>query len=281
MNPVAAAVIHGIGVTRPGYAKPIIDGIRREFEAHLKSLKISDVSADALVFKEVLWDDVVAIRQRELAVILRKGFDAEPKSGFTAFLGAIFSGPKKMINWLRTDFAAEFVQDVLSYRDREVYSLVHHKVSQELAALPFGAAKIPLTLITHSLGTVIASDFIYDRQKKGTIDPRWTFSNFFTLGSPIALFALQYGGAEVFKSPVKVEDPSGAWVNIYDRDDPIGYPLKTLNEFYDRAVAKDLLVNTGVFGAAHTHYFENREVQQAIGAKLAEDWIRINNSLSP
>lgn len=275
MNPVAAAVIHGIGVSKPGYAKPIIDGIRREFDTAVKASAAKSAPPDAIFFKEVLWDDVVAARQRELAVILRKGFDAQPQSGFSAFWGAVFSGPKKLINWLRTDFAAEFVSDVLSYRDRDVYGLIHHKIFQELAEFS-GGNKLPLTLITHSLGTVIASDFIYDRQKKGAGDTRWILSNFFTLGSPIALFALQYGGAQVFKSPVHVEDPSGVWVNLYDKDDPIAYPLKSLNEFYDKAVARDLLVNTGIFGAAHTHYFENRQVQQTIGRKLAADWLKIN-----
>lgn len=281
MNPVACAVIHGIGVTEPGYSKTLTEGIRREFAAHLKSLKITDLTPDALIFREIIWDDVVAVRQKELASILRKGFAAEPKSKWVTFWGTIFSGPKKMINALRTDFAAEYVEDILSYRDGKVYTLIHDRIRQQLGELPFSDQKLPLTLVTHSLGTVIGSDFIYDRQHSVLFDSQWTFSNFFTLGSPIALFALQYGGAQVFKNPIHVEDPQGVWMNIYDRDDPIGYPLKTLNEFYDQAVFKDVLVSTGIFGVSHKHYFENKDVQETIGRKLAEDWVRINNSLAP
>ncbi len=131
-------------------------------------------------------------------------------------------------------------------------------------------------MIAHSLGTVISSDFVYDQLKgTGVLHQRFLFSNFFTLGSPIALFALQYG-IELFKSPIRLECKDGKWINIFDLDDPVAYPLKNLNQAYDAAVNVDYEVNTGGFGISHTRYFQNQIVQELIAQKLAQDWLQIN-----
>lgn len=92
----------------------------------------------------------------------------------------------------------------------------------------------------------------------------------------MALFALQYG-IELFKSPIHVEDAQGHWTNIFDLDDPIAYPLKNLNDAYEKAVHLDCQVNTGGFGVSHVRYFGNRIVQETIAKKLAADWLRMND----
>ena len=102
-------------------------------------------------------------------------------------------------------------------------------------------------------------------------------SNFFTMGSPLALFALRYG-AELFNKPINV-DGAGRWVNILDKDDPIAYPLRELNEEYKAVVLADLEVNVGLWGIAHVQYWKNQSVHRIIAAKLALDWLRINNRL--
>jgi hypothetical protein len=103
--------------------------------------------------------------------------------------------------------------------------------------------------------------------------------NFFTLGSPLALFSLQHGGPEAFSKPVRVEHPDGRWVNIRDKDDPVGMPLKTLNAEYQAAVHHDVEVDTGDYLLAHMGYFSHELVLRAIGRKLALDWAAGNRVL--
>ena len=84
----------------------------------------------------------------------------------------------------------------------------------------------------------------------------------------------------MFTSPVSVESPTGRWVNIFDEDDPVGMPLKVLNEAYDKVVLKDVLVNSGVYGISHTNYFKRTsKVLDIICQKLAIDWIALNQKL--
>ena len=86
----------------------------------------------------------------------------------------------------------------------------------------------------------------------------------------------------MFTSPISVESPTGRWVNIFDEDDPVGMPLKVLNEAYDKVVLKDVLVNSGVYGISHTNYFKrSSKVLDIICQKLAIDWVALNQKLSP
>lgn len=99
------------------------------------------------------------------------------------------------------------------------------------------------------------------------------------MGSPLPLFSLQFGGPEVFNKPIAIQDSLGRWVNIYDKNDPIAYPLKLLNEAYNRVVLKDQEVHAGMFGIAHLKYWTNQSVHLIIARKLALDWLRFNNAL--
>ena len=166
--------------------------------------------------------------------------------------------------------------DVIAYLNPDVKARIHDRIKEDLKRLEVRAGQGPVTIISHSLGTVIASDFVYDRQKHQDVQG-FQLANFFTMGSPIALFALRYGGPEVFDDPIHMDIPDGEWINILDADDPIAYPLKSLNAVYDQAVSADQEVNTGLFGLSHTRYWKTLAVHQIIAKKLAKDWIKLNS----
>jgi hypothetical protein len=44
------------------------------------------------------------------------------------------------------------------------------------------------------------------------------------------------------------------WYNFYDPDDVLGYPLKTINADYKKAVTKDIPTNVGVFSHHGIHW---------------------------
>ncbi len=77
---------------------------------------------------------------------------------FLAF-GAFFAG-KMAVAKLRTDFAAEFIEDIISYREPAAQRLILERVYERLSSIVDPGQKIKVNFIGHSLGTVIASDSI-------------------------------------------------------------------------------------------------------------------------
>ncbi|MHA1259596.1 MAG: hypothetical protein ACTSRO_08150, partial [Candidatus Heimdallarchaeaceae archaeon] len=95
-----------------------------------------------------------------------------------------------------------------------------------------------LCFIAHSLGTVIANNFLFDLQycletkdlsdcADTPLERGVTLKFFFTFGSPLALWTIRHG-PPTFGTPIKVE----TWINFYNRSDVIAYPLGNLNEEY-------------------------------------------------
>ena len=103
------------------------------------------------------------------------------------------------------------------------------------------------------------------------------------MGSPIALWSLRYSA---FGKPVQIPDPRlkrhykqlpSEWINFYDADDVIGFPLKTLNQAYGEVVTQDREVNVGSLltswnPASHLGYWKDKDVLDPIAKNLIEVW---------
>lgn len=306
MRKINVVTIHGIGVTGPEYAKALIKGVKEEFNRALqKNLATTSDFANGITFKEIVWDDILAENQEKLKEIFRKALSRKKINiikGILSLLSTlaaillfyffrkwwaicllvcpVFCCLTILVYRLRTGFAAEFVNDIIGYQGIKAKQRINERIIEEVNTLR-EEAQTNITFISHSLGTVISSNFIYDQQKysQGDFSQGFYLSNFFTMGSPLPLFSLQYG-PEMFQNPIQLEDVLGRWLNIFDKDDPIAYPLKPLNEAYEKVVYKDKEVNTGIFGISHLNYWKNRNVHRIIGRKLAIDWLRLNNKLT-
>jgi hypothetical protein len=201
----------------------------------------------------------------------------------------------KKIPFLRK-FGMAFMGDVVAYQGEPVYNEIHRCLAEALRAyLVTGSGH--LTVIAHSLGSVIASDFVYDNTIK--IGKSFqdgfgvSFSNFFTLGSPLVLYAMRSANGEVFTPsklldhfdrPVRVESETGYWLNLTDDNDIIGYPIKPINRSYREAVTADLTVDVGDLltrwnPLSHAHYWDNGGVTRIIADKLAIDFAAIHLGL--
>jgi hypothetical protein len=113
--------------------------------------------------------------------------------------------------------------------------------------------------------------------------PRPIAKSGFNLGSPLALWSLRYRD---FGKPIQVPSPhlgthfpkaKGGWINFYDQDDVIGYPLRTINPAYKSAVKEDRAVNVGGLlsswnPTAHTEYWTDSDVLGPIAEELATLW---------
>ncbi|MEL7673757.1 MAG: hypothetical protein AAGU78_08465 [Chloroflexota bacterium] len=287
-------IVHGIG-TRPRlrtYARPLEIGIRRAFDRVINRLPLSDVapevarSGQALRFETVCWDPVTQTPQDALLLVL---------FGKPWLLQQL-----SLTGRLRRQIVG-LVGDVIAYEaepNNPVYRAIHAEVARGLDAL--GAASAgdggadggaPLTIIGHSLGSVIASDYVWDQTHGQThcLDAHGlALVNMVLLGSPMALYALRRnagGGPESIReslsAPALIDPDGGWWLNLFDRQDALACPLEPVDA-YRRAGVIDCPVRAGSWLTgwnlgSHTGYWACRGVATIIGSKLAIDWARANS----
>ncbi|GAB4324817.1 MAG: hypothetical protein Kow00117_12790 [Phototrophicales bacterium] len=264
---VAVMMIHGIGDQTEDYV--------HESTARLVE-SVKQRCGDGVVFANAYWADVLSNEQKEMQKRLKAG-------GVMHY------------NALRT-FLIDFVGDALAYQptphNRTVYDKIHVIVANTMQHLAQNAGEnAPLVIIGHSLGTIIASNYIYDlqihpqrqiipahvEQKIGQtpLERAETLVSFYSLGCPLPLWSLRF---DDFGTPIQVPSPNlqqhypnitGEWVNFYDQDDILAYPLRTLNEQYQVVVTQDRQVNVGRFyeswnPLSHMGYWKDHDVIQPI-----------------
>lgn len=279
---LAIAVIHGIGKADPDFANPtspnFVNGIatpvRRSFA---RTLGISEAEAmDALVIEPVYWAPVLQDLQDRLSQ--RLGVE----QNLSKTLG------------LR-DFVFHCLADSVGYQitpsDRTIYDDIHGCFAQTLHRLAQVAGpRAPLCILAHSMGSAIASNYLWDLQHQiarvavgeTPLEQGETFSLFYTFGSQIAFWSLRY---EDFGTPIQVPSPHlqqhypglpSEWINFYDRDDLLGYPLQSINRQYAQVV-KDYPVDVGnlvqrTTPLSHNQYWSAATVTERIAQGLVQVW---------
>lgn len=275
---IAVAVVHGIGNQAPEFAVKL--------EAALQHL-CKNTCGEDVVIKPVYWAPAMQKKEDALWDRLTAG------------------GPMSFKEIRRV--AIDYVADALAYQptgdDRKTYDDIHVIYARTLRALAEEAGeKAPLCIVSHSLGTVITSNYIYDLQKPNLISDQVraemsdtplergeTLNLLYTLGSPIALWSLRYRN---FGKPIAIPAPEFtnhypdlqcAWMNYYDKDDLIGFPLRDLNPAYSRAVSADKQVNVGSIleswnPLSHTAYLDDQDVIRPIAESLITTWKTVNQA---
>lgn len=156
---------------------------------------------------------------------------------------------------------------------------------------------MPLCVISHSLGSVIASNYFYDLQKNkhklvinksSLLEKGETLAHFYTLGTTLSLWSLRYRNFDrpinLPSEGVKKHYPNlkGEWINFYSNNDALGYPIKGINNAYESAVTEDRIVRTGNLltfwnPLCHTGYFKDKKLLDAITDRLVTTWKQINS----
>lgn len=283
-------LVHGIATESTDWAAGIIPKVRDAVLAELRELLKSDTPQaleDVLVVESVYWADILNKNQKKLFDRLQESQEQLKLQGtWKQKLWAFFKHFSRKVEFR---FVTRSIADITGYLQNDARSLIHGRVLETVGRVSDrvggSGGKAPLTIVAHSLGTVVSSECVYDwtkarrQQHQEGFHDSARFANFFTLGSPLALFSLQAGDADAFREPIHVEDLTGRWVNIRDEDDPVGMPLKTLNKEYGEAVLRDVRVESGGYLVAHTRYFTAGQTLKIIGRKLAIDWIALNEQL--
>lgn len=287
---LGVAIIHGIGNQKEDFAEPTKAVLKLAFARHL--MGIVDNAADELVMESIYWADVLDAEEQHLLENVQK------------------------LGWLRfpqsREFLIYFMGDAIAYQPtvgrqgRDIYDAIHHIYARALQKIAEQAGELaPLCVIAHSLGTIITGNYFYDLQKHALMPERsfvnpviqdllntplekgYTLNLLYTLGSPIAMWSLRY---ENFGDPIDFPAPQfkdyypgvfHEWVNIYDTDDAIAFPISRLNEKYADGRVKDRQVNVGNWRQfwnplCHLGYWLDTEIIEQIAYGLAKTWRQVN-----
>jgi pimeloyl-ACP methyl ester carboxylesterase len=163
-------------------------------------------------------------------------------------------------------FIVSALGDAVAYRPsgkghRDVYFNIHDAIRRRLATLrrELDDRDRPLVVLAHSLGAHVVSNYAWDARKGREEEAEsklWspfermeTLVTFVTFGCNIPLLTLAYDSVESIEFPPPELSPTlraaAKWLNFYDIDDVLGYPLKTLSPSYERTVTEDIAINVG------------------------------------
>lgn len=124
------------------------------------------------------------------------------------------------------------------------------------------------------------------RKRRSKWARRWPFSTLWAVPLPCGPCVIL-----ILVGPLSYQPPdltrhypaiNGEWINFYDADDVIGFPLRSLNAAYLKVVKKDVPVNTGSFLISwtpllHLEYWTDDGVLGPIARSLARAWKKIND----
>lgn len=281
-QPLAVAILHGASVRSEAFAERMAARLRHRFLLEMPP-KLKPASS-MLAIRPVYWGGVLAERERRL-------WEAVGGSG----LG--YPGLRR--------FVLSFGGDAVAYQPsasrQQVYEAVHEAVAAGLRALAETAGRrAPLCVIAHSLGSVVAHNYLYDlsharAEEARTLTPLErgdTLAFFYTLGSPLALWALRYGddyepvtfpGAMVRELYPTVLP---RWLNVYNPSDVLAFPLAALGPGHARLAAAGLLEDrplrvggllTSWNPLSHRDYLVDGRVIASIAKDLALAYLRVNH----
>lgn len=271
-------VVHGMGSQDAKFADPLIKEVSKWLKGH----------AEAVCWRPVWWAHVLQDAEATLLRDLSQGNDLD-----------FMKLRRFVIDSLGDAVAYQRVPDG-AYR-RNIYEEIHQVVAREMHALraqmrqgvPAETPEAPLVIIAHSLGGHIMSNHIWDLQKgnaqpvdNNPFEKAETLAGIVTFGCNIPLFTLAYNKLEPIQfpapglanffppntPPAKLRS-AARWLNLYDPDDILGYPLRPLSQPYAATVTEDRAVNVGGIASAwnplsHSAYWTDNDVTKPIAAQL-------------
>lgn len=209
-------------------------------------LKLVEIDPDDIYVEYGNWYEPTQSKQEEL---LRR------------FLN---SKHKLKAKWLRK-IILYVASDVVAYtgeptKKSDTYIKTHELIHNSILNIKKNVEEnAPLIIIASSLATEIISNYIWDREHnadesvfgRSQFERLETLTGVFMLGNdtPIYVASHEIDNAMPFTFPPKKLPPKykhiAQWINFFDKNDPLGYPMKPINEHYDKMVTEDVQINSG------------------------------------
>jgi len=262
---VALITIHGMGNTPVNYHQVFLERIKQH---------IGKAGWQEVAFESVYYQDILQAGEEE-----------------------IYKEMKPHVRWRAIrQFILYGFSDATGLDDRkEKEQSAYHKVQLRIwASLQnvynvCGRRPVPIVMLAYSLGSHLISNYIWDAQQSKPYTGVWQFenrshmdgneqnflrlkslTNLFTIGCNIPIFVASHKNIQPFAKPNK----NFKWLNLYDKDDLLGWPLEPLSESY-RKLVKDVPINASETFLdfilkswnpfSHEKYFGSQAVVQSVG----------------
>lgn len=268
---IGVLIVHGIGVQQPDFANDFI----AEMNDRLHDL---GVAHGTITWEPAYWANLLNGPEKKLWDDLSRSYD---------------------LDWVTVrKFFINVFSDAIAYQripgeQHDMYRDIHKRIHDHLFKLrtALGNQDKPLVVVAHSLGSVIMSNYIWDEQKKeglgnNSFERMDVLASMVTFGSNIPLFTLALPEVKSIEfPPAQLPEKlktKAKWLNFFDADDVLGYPLKPLSSSYGKAVSKDIEINVGgLFTSwnpiSHTDYWTDDDFTKPV-AQLIRDVIFANRT---
>jgi hypothetical protein len=166
-----------------------------------------------------------------------------------------------------------FIGDILLYQTVNRQKLIQQRLLEKLAEIqkvtgqPFGTPDLPISIIAHSLGGVIAFDLAL------TPNPKIYINRLITMGSQPSLFYLvdshRYTHHSKTADGTRLQLPQSImkWTNIIDPLDPLSFSVNKVFAFSDGTNPQDIILGND---AGHAGYWTSKEVIKEIQDALVD-----------
>ena len=236
MAKLAVLAIHGIGTTRQGYSEKL--------ETHLR--RALGKASDEMYFVEIDYQKVLQENQDRLWERVRRGLRWSLLRRFLLF----YFGDAAAVLYNSRDLDSVYLQ---------VQRSIYEAAAEALDKLE--RPDCPVVIIAQSLGCQIISSYLWDAQRskglwatQNTENPKNEASHknaflklsttryFLTTGCNIPLIVS--GLANII--PINKPNAHFRWLNYYDQDDPLGWPLAPLYSYESTSARpEDMVVRVG------------------------------------
>ncbi len=246
--------IHGVNYQTTGYSNWLFKQIKVCYRIHLKQkgLKAKEIEdrLAQLVQKEFLWADVTTN-------LTNRYLDLEYE---------LFGKKKGLWNWVTRRVDPLALQIMYYIKDKGDKQSGEMSILKRIDDSFHSASQTSkdMVIVAHSLGSVIAFDYIFGFRKY-YLDPACNVLSFITMGSPIPIFTSAMGHVD---SELKLPANVKSWYNIFDKDDGIARRCKP---FFQNIPLQDIQVRTGIFPiSAHINYWRNKQTASVIARVLSK-----------
>lgn len=267
---LAVIVIHGMGSQGPGFADDAIEELSEWVEDRNRD-------PERIAWQPIYWADILEPRQRRYLRDANRNNDLD-----------YLRLRRFVISALGDASAYQKVPASADTTYRRIHDRIRVKV-KELYSGDLAATAVPLVVMAHSLGGHIISNYIWDLQNGRIFDlvhrpetdladlskfeKMQTLAGMITFGCNIPLFTFAYTKVEPIKFPAprlgNDLKKKAKWLNFYDPDDVLGYPLKPIGPAYRKVVTRDIAINVGgVFSnwnpASHGGYWTDNDFTKPV-----------------
>lgn len=196
---------------------------------------------------------------------------------------------------LLRNFVMYLVSDIVAYTGKpnqksEMYYRSHQKIHKTVVEIEENTESgAPFVIISSSQGTEVISNYLSDLETspakddfgKTAFQRMETLSGVFMLGANNTIFMAGYDTDTL--EPFTFPHPNlpqnlrqkAIWHCLFDKNDPLGFPLRPINNKYKEAITREEQINVGSFwgswnAASHMGYWKSRKIKNIISDYLID-----------